>query len=331
MKKFWKEKKVLVTGATGLVGSWLVRKLIECEAHVVTLIRDSNPQSELFRSGFFKKTDLVQGSLEDFYSVERAINENEVETVFHLGAQTIVGTAWRSPLPTFEANIRGTYNLLEACRRHSSLVKQVIIASSDKAYGTCRELPYNETTPLEGRNPYDVSKTCTDLLASSYFHTYRLPLAIARCGNIYGGGDLNWSRLIPGTIRSFLQNETPILRSDGKFTRDYLFVQDVVEAYMKLAEEIHRPEVIGQAFNFGPNKPYSALEIVEVIQKQMKCEHLDPKILNNATAEIKDQSLDSKKAKEILGWDLKYTLDEGLSQTIRWYEQYFTSEQTVLA
>lgn len=264
-------------------------------------------------------------------SVERAINEHEIDTVFHLGAQTIVGTALRSPLSTFESNIRGSYNLLEACRRHSSLVKRIVVASSDKAYGSSDVLPYTEDMPLCGKHPYDVSKSCTDLLAFSYYHTYGSPLAVARCGNIFGGGDLNWSRIIPGTIRSFLLNQAPIIRSDGTFTRDYVFVDDVIDAYLMLAQNVHRENVQGQAFNFGPNAPSSVLEIVKLLQKLMNRPHLNPKVLNTAKAEIHDQSLSSQKARETFGWEPRFGLEKGLIETIRWYESYFESLTPMVA
>lgn len=315
-----------MTGATGLVGCWLVKALLEKQAHVTALIRDHNQQSEFFLSGAYKQVEMVQGALEDFASVERAINEQEIDTVFHLGAQAIVGTAYRSPLSTFESNIRGTYHVLEACHRHRSLVKRVVVASSDKAYGSSDILPYTEEMPVAGQHPYDVSKSCTDLIAFSYAHTYRLPVVVARCGNIFGGGDLNWSRLIPGTIRSYLANEAPVIRSDGKFTRDYIYVEDVVGAYLSLAENCHRTDVQGQAFNFAPNAPASVLEVITLLQKLMDCPTLTPKILNQATAEIRDQSLSFEKAKKILGWRPQFTMEEGLEKTIGWYKNYLNSK-----
>lgn len=310
-----------MTGATGLVGSSLIHRLIELKSHVVALIRDPNPQSDLYRTGNNQKIELIQGALEEFNSVERAINENEIDTVFHLGAQAIVSTAWRSPLATFEANIRGTYNLLEACRRQKSLVQRIVIASSDKAYGSSDILPYTEEMPLAGKHPYDVSKSCADLLSSCYSHTYQLPLAIARCGNIYGRGDLNWNRLIPGTIRSYFSKVAPVIRSDGHFTRDYIHVDDVVNAYLTLAERLHLPIVQGQSFNFAPNSPHSVLEVVETIRRFMN-EETPPKILNLASGEIRDQSLDCQKAKRILNWVPRWSLQEGLQKTIPWYVDY---------
>ena len=318
----WKDSRVLVTGGTGIVGSWLVKHLLQEGAFVVTLIRDWNPQSELIRSGDVRRTTVVSGELENYHALERAISENEVDTVFHLGAQPLVGVALRSPLPTFEANIRGSYNVLEACRVHGKMVKRIVVASSDKAYGDVDALPYTEDMAPLGRFPYDVSKSCTDLLARSYSQTYDLPVTIARCGNIYGGGDLNWSRIVPGTIRSFLGNEKPIIRSDGKFTRDYIFVQDVVEAYLLLASRTQDQGIRGQAFNFSGEKPWTVLEVVANIQKLMKYEHIEPTILSQANAEIRDQYLDSQKAKQLLNWAPMFSLEKGLVQTIEWYNDF---------
>lgn len=325
MNNFWVDRPVFVTGATGLVGSWLVKALLEKKARVAILVRDMDPQSELIRSQDITRTTVINGELEDFSALERAINENEIDTVFHLGAQTIVGTALRNPLPTFESNIRGTYNLLEACRIHKSLVKRVVVASSDKAYGTSPILPYTEDMPLRGEGPYDVSKSCTDLLSFSYAHTYKLPITIARCGNIFGGGDLNWSRIIPGTIRCLHQEQAPLIRSNGLFTRDYIFVKDVVNAYLTLAEQTEREDIRGHGFNFGPNRPYNVLEIVGALQQLMDRKHLEPKILNQAKSEILDQTLCSKKAEKMLAWKPSYTLEKGLDETIHWYNRYLAS------
>lgn len=326
MENYWNNKHVLVTGATGLVGSWLVKALLEKNAHVVVLIRDADPQSELIRSQIINKTTVVNGVLEDITSIERAINEHEVDTVFHLGAQTIVGTALRNPLPTFESNIRGSYNLLEVCRLHRSLVKRIVIASSDKAYGSSPQLPYTEEMPLRGEHPYDVSKSCTDLISLSYYRTYGMPIAIARCGNIFGGGDLNWSRIVPGTIRTIMQGMSPEIRSNGLFTRDYIYIKDVVDAYLTLAKGIDREEIRGHGFNFGPNHPYTVLEVVDAIQTQMNRKDLKPRILNQAKAEIQDQTLCSKKANSMLAWKPSYSLEKGLVETIKWYESYVSAK-----
>lgn len=322
VKMDWKQHRVFVTGATGIVGSWLVKRLLQEGACVVTLIRDWDPQSELIRSGGVNHTSAVNGALEDYATVERAINEHEIDTVLHLGAQTIVGTALRGPLSTFEANIRGTYNLLEACRVHKCLVKRVVVASSDKAYGDAKTLPYTEDMLPNGRHPYDVSKSCADLIAASYAHTYNLPVAVARCGNVFGGGDLNWSRIVPGTIRSLLNNQRPILRSDGKYTRDYIFVSDVVQAYLLLAHKAADDGIRGEAFNFSSEDPLTVLEITHKIQEMMGRSDLEPIVLDQAKAEIKDQYLDSSKAKRLLSWVPHYSLEKGLTETIDWYKDF---------
>jgi CDP-glucose 4,6-dehydratase len=306
----WTDRRVLVTGATGIVGSWLVRRLVEDGASVVALVRDWDPQSELIRSGTVQRTSVVSGRLEDYDTVDRAINEHETDTVFHLGAQPLVTVALRSPLPTFESNIRGTYHVLEACRVHQDLVKRVVVASSDKAYGDGPALPYTEDMPANGRHPYDVSKSCTDLLAMSYAHTYGLPIAVARCGNIYGGGDLNWSRIVPGTIRSLHQGQRPVVRSNGLFTRDYIHVDDVVDAYLTLAERCQDAGVRGEAFNFSPETRVTVLEITRTIARLMQREDLPPVVLDQAR----------------LGWRARQGLEAGLVRTIAWYTDFFDAQ-----
>jgi len=319
---FWADRRVFVTGATGIVGGWLVKDLLAAGAHVVALVRDPDPQTEFYRSGDYRRTAIVHGRLEDFWTLDRAINEHEIETVFHLAAQPIVGVAHRAPLQTFEANIRGSYNLLEACRQHATLVRRVVIASSDKAYGTQPVLPYTEEMPLQGQYPYEVSKSCTDLIAQSYFATYGVPVAIARCGNIYGGGDLNWSRIVPETIRACLGGVRPVIRSDGTFVRDYIYVKDVSRAYLRIAEEMDDPRVRGEAFNFSPEQAVTVLELVRRIQRLMDCAHLTPDVRNTAQGEIHSQYLDATKAKRVLGWEPRYTMEEGLAETIAWYKEY---------
>ncbi|MFX0196784.1 MAG: GDP-mannose 4,6-dehydratase [Candidatus Hodarchaeota archaeon] len=319
---FWRNRNVFVTGATGLLGSWLVRKLIEKGANTTCLVRDWVPRSYLILSGSLDKVNVVRGELEDYHIVLRAINEYEIETVFHLGAQTIVGTASRSVLSTFEANIKGTWNVLETCRQCSKLVKQVIIASSDKAYGEHETLPYSEDTPLRGRFPYDVSKACSDLLAMSYFYSFGLPVGITRCGNLYGGGDLNFNRIIPGTIKSVLLEKRPIVRSDGKYIRDYFYVEDAVEAYLHFAKEMDNQKLYGEGFNFGTETPVTVIDLVSLILKLMGREDLEPLILNEASNEIRRQYLDCTKAMKKLNWKAKYPLDEGLEKTITWYKEY---------
>lgn len=321
----WKGVRVFVTGATGIIGSWLVRRLLERNAHVVALVLDWDPQSELIRSGDVDRIHVVEGDLQDYATLERAISEREVTTVFHLGAQTIVGTALRSPLATFETNIRGTYNLLEACRVHRDLVERIVVASSDKAYGEAKRLPYTEEMTPNGQHPYDVSKSCADLIAIAYARTYKLPVTVARCGNVYGGGDLNWSRIVPGTIRSLLRKERPVLRSDGKYVRDYIYVSDIVDAYLLLAEKTTLDGVRGEAFNFGNESRVTALEMTRNVQQLMGNGDLEPIILNQAEAEIKHQTLDSSKAKRLLNWSPHYSLQHGLTETIEWYRTFFRS------
>lgn len=322
---FWRDRHVFVTGATGMVGFWLVKDLLAAGARVIALMRDPDPQAGIFRSGDYQQVSLVQGNVEDFSSLERALNENEVDTVFHLAAQPIVGVAHRNPLPTFETNIRGTYNLLEACRLHSNLVKRVVIASSDKAYGPHEQLPYTEGMPLQGKHPYEVSKSCADLIAQTYYHTYGLPVAILRCGNIYGGGDLNWSRIVPYTIRCFLENKRPVIRSDGQYVRDYIYVKDVSRCYLRTAECLSMEKVRGEAFNFSLERPMTVLELVNVIQQLLDCKHLKPDVQNTASGEIRAQYLSAEKARRLLGWRPQFTLEEGLKETIAWYRRHLAS------
>lgn len=317
----WKGHNVFVTGASGLLGSHMAEELVARGANVTALLRDWVPASRLVAEGVLAKVNAVRGELEDLELLVRVLNEYEIDTVFHLGAQTIVGTASRSPISTFEANIRGTWNLLEACRENAKLVKRVLVASSDKAYGAHETLPYTEEAPLIGRFPYDVSKSCTDLLSLAYFHTYKLPVAITRCGNLYGGGDLNFNRLIPGTIRSVIHGERPIVRSDGTFVRDYFYVKDAVSAYVHLAERLVEPRLHGQAFNFGTETPMSVLELVGLIVKLMGREDLEPVVQDQATHEIARQYLDCAKAHAWLQWKPRYSLEQGLREAIAWYRQ----------
>ena len=324
---FWTNRNVFVTGATGLLGSWLTEALVERGANVTCLVRDRVPASRLVTSPAIDRVNLVHGELQDFELLLRALNEYEIDSVFHLGAQTIVGTASRSALSTFESNIRGTWVLLEAARLCSKLIERVIVASSDKAYGAHDELPYREDSPLEGRFPYDVSKSCADLIALSYFHTYRLPVAVTRCGNLYGGGDLNFNRLVPGTIRSALASQAPLIRSDGKFVRDFFYVRDAAAAYLRLAECLPGAGVTGEAFNFGNETPVSVLELVDLILRVMGKESLEPVILNEATHEIPKQYLDCSKARRVFGWNPAYSLAEGLRETVNWYAERYHGVQ----
>jgi len=323
---FWKGRSVFVTGATGLLGSHLTEALLARGARVTVLVRDWVPDSRAVTGGLLERCRVVRGELEDYPTLLRALNEYEVDSVFHLGAQTIVGTAARSALSTFEANVRGSWTLLEAAKQCPKLIQRVIVASSDKAYGVHDTLPYTEDAPLQGRFPYDVSKSCTDLIAFSYFHTYGLPVAVTRCGNLFGAGDLNFNRLIPGTIRSALQDEAPLIRSDGTFVRDYFYVRDAVEAYLQLAERVPGDGFTGEAFNFGTETPLSVLEVVDVLLKVMKKTKLKPKILAEATHEIPKQYLDCAKARTRLGWKPAWTFEDGLRETIEWYEGWLARE-----
>ncbi|QGJ69062.1 Nucleoside-diphosphate-sugar epimerase [Planctomycetales bacterium 10988] len=324
MSEFWQDRRVFITGCTGLVGSWTVRALLEKGAHVVGLIRDQVAGSELQRSGLIDKIDVVRGEINDYALLERSMAEYEVQTVLHLAAQTIVGIANRSPLSTFEANIKGTWCLLEAARR-CGYNPQVVVASSDKAYGDQPVLPYTEDAPLHGLHPYDVSKSCTDLLSLTYANTYQLPVCVTRCGNFYGGGDLNWNRIIPGTIRSVLRGQAPIIRSDGTNIRDYFYVKDGAAAYLHLAEVMDKkPEVCGHAFNFSTELQLSVLEIVSKLANHMDAS-IKPVVLGEANHEIKHQYLSAEKARTMLDWKPSYELDEALNETIAWYQNFLQS------
>jgi len=323
-KDFWRDRPTFVTGATGLVGGWLVKSLVAAGADVVCLIRDWMPESELLRSGTLGKVKVVRGDITDQEMMERALGEHEIDTVIHLAAQTIVGIANRNPVSTFEANIAGTWRLLEACRR-SPRVKQIVIASSDKAYGDQEVLPYDETTPLQGQHPYDVSKSCADLISYTYAKSYDLPVTITRCGNFYGGGDLNWNRIVPGTVRSILRGQAPVIRSDGSFIRDYFYVEDGAAAYMLLAERMAKdPDGLrGEAFNFSNELQVTVLDLTRKILALMGSD-LQPDVRNEASNEIKHQYLSAAKARRMLDWEPLFTLDGGLEKTIRWYTDFLT-------
>jgi len=315
----WSDKNVFVTGATGLLGSWVCKKLVELGANVVALERDTIPRSSFYLFGLNKEISQVHGPLEDYLLVERTMNEYEINVCMHLGAQTIVGTANRSPLSTFEANVKGTWNVLEAAR-NSKTIQAVVVASSDKAYGGTK-VPYVEEEGLAANHPYDVSKACADMIAQSYFHTYGLPVGVTRCGNIFGGGDLNFSRIVPGTIRSILLNESPVIRSDGKMVRDYVYVEDIASANLLLAEYLCNGKQKGEVFNFSMEQPQSVTEVVEKIGKMMGSS-MPVKIGNTATNEILVQYLSSKKARGQLKWKPVWTFESGLEKTIEWYKNY---------
>ena len=321
MNGFWEDKNVFVTGGSGLLGSHLIKKLLELKAHkIVVLVRDYVPKSLFFSEKVSEKVITVDGKVEDFRLIERTLNEYEIDTVFHLAAQPLVTIANRGPLATFESNIRGTWNVLEACRLHKDIIKRIVIASSDKAYGSHEELPYRETAPLKGEHPYDVSKSCVDLISQSYHKTYGLPIAITRCGNFYGPGDLNFNRIVPETIKNVIENKRPPIRSDGTFIRDYIYIPDAVDGYLKISENMDKKEIIGEAFNISTSNKLSVLEMVKLILKIMNS-NLEPEILNEAKGEIKHQYLDGSKIKRILNWEPKHSIEQGLTETIEWYKK----------
>ncbi len=317
---FWEGRKVLVTGCTGFLGWWLTSELIRHKAEVVGLVRDLIPEAPFFAQGTDKKISVVRGRVEDYETVERAINEYEIDTVFHLAAQAIVGAANRNPLSTFEANIKGTWIVMEACR-HNKLVSRVIVASSDKAYGNHDTLPYDESFALQGSHPYDVSKSCADLIALAYHNTYGTPVCVTRCGNLFGPGDMNFNRIIPGTMQSIMKNQNPIIRSDGSPMRDYVYVLDIARAYMMLAEHMDDSSIHGKAFNFGTGEPVSVLELTQKILKVAGREDLKPDVQNNAHGEILHQYLSSTMAREVLGWEPAATLSDRLQETYSWYRE----------
>jgi CDP-glucose 4,6-dehydratase len=322
---FWQDRPVLVTGGTGLLGGWLVRRLLEHGADIVCLVRDWVPQSEIIHAQLIDRVRVVRGDVCDQALLERILGEDEINTVFHLAAQTIVSIANRNPISTFNTNIRGTWALLEACRR-SPTVRSIVIASSDKAYGDQEKLPYDEESPMQGRYPYDVSKSCADLLTQSYADSFKLPVAITRCGNFYGGGDLNWNRVVPGTIRSVIRGQKPVIRSDGRYVRDYFYIEDGAAAYILLAEQLaQNADLSGQAFNFSNEMPMSVIELVERILLLMEAK-LKPIIRGEVSNEIRKQYLNADKARRLLKWQPIFTLEEGLERTIAWYKEFFTRE-----
>ncbi len=323
---FWSEKNVFVTGADGFIGSWVAKGLVEQGAKVVVLVRDLKPGLGFELQGIKDKVTIVKGDLVDFASLERPINEYEIDSVFHIATQAIVGIANSSPLSTFESNIKGTWNLMEACRLHDK-VKRIVVASSDKAYGVQKKLPYTEDSPLHGLFPYDASKACTDILARSYFATYGLPVAVTRNANTYGGGDMNFSRIIPDAIRCLLEGKKFVIRSDGTPQRDYMYVKDAANAYLTLGQALDKKEIRGEAFNFGTQTPVNVLELFAKIAKVMGKPNEKPQVLGQAKNEIDRQYLAIDKAKKFLGWTPKYSLEDGLKETVGWYKDFFAKNK----
>jgi CDP-glucose 4,6-dehydratase len=319
-------RSVFVTGAYGMLGSWLVKALLERGDRVTVLQRDRVTASALTLEGTEDRCTVVRGDLGDPLLMDRTIGEEEVDTVFHLAAQTIVGTALRSPVPTFESNIRGTWTLLDACRRHG--VARTVVASSDKAYGDHEDLPYREDHALQPRFPYDVSKACTDLIARSYWHTYGLPVAVTRFANIYGGGDLNGSRLIPEAVAAALAGRAPVIRSDGSPERDFLYVEDAVAAYLAIAYALDEDGPAaggarGEAFNAGGDAPHAVREVVELVCRVAGTD-VEPDVrgAGTPTGEIDRQWVDSSKLRALTGWRPQVDLEEGLGRTVAWYRAH---------
>ncbi len=324
--ELWRERNVFITGCTGLLGGWLTQALVGLGANVDGLVRDFVPNSRLVTTGLINQITTVRGSLTDPGLVERALNEYEIETVFHVAAQALVGIANRNPISTFETNIRGTWTVLEAAR-HVDTVKQLVVASSDKAYGYHATLPYDEGFALRGDHPYDVSKSCADLIAASYAKTFGSPVAITRCGNFFGGGDLNFNRIVPGTIRSVILGQRPVIRSDGTMTRDYIYIEDAVHGYLLLAEKLAEdPSLAGMAFNFSCEQPATVLQMTDALLQVMGREDLTPIVLNQASNEIPHQWLNAGLARERLGWHPMMSREEGLQRTVAWYEEFFRTK-----
>jgi CDP-glucose 4,6-dehydratase len=312
---------VFVTGAYGLLGSWLVKALVERGARVTVLKRDGVPASALALEGTERLLSVVHGDIADPPVLERALGEYEVDTVFHLAAQTIVGVANRSPVSTFEANIRGSWHVLEACRQAG--VARTVVASSDKAYGAHDELPYREGFPLRPIHPYDVSKAATDMLARSYWHTFGLPIAVTRCANLYGGGDFNFSRLIPEVVLAAIGGRRPVIRSDGSPQRDFLYVEDAVAAYLAICDLLDEGRAMGEAFNAGSGQPRSVLEMVELVCR-LAGTGVEPDVRGSGTppGEISRQWVDSGKLRTTSGWEPHVDLEEGLRRTLAWYREH---------
>jgi CDP-glucose 4,6-dehydratase len=321
MTSFWTDRPVLVTGATGLLGSWLSADLLRRGARVVAVVRDLVPDSLFYANGAAARTIQVSGDICDGALIERVLAEYEIDAVFHLAAQTIVEHAQRDPRNTLRANVEGTWEVLDACRR-SGRPTRIVVASSDKAYGDQPVLPYTEDQPLEGRHPYDVSKSCADLITQAYAVSYGLPVTVTRCGNLYGGGDLNWNRLVPGAIASAVRGQRPVLRSDGSPLRDYIYVEDAVHAYVQLAERTHEPGIAGRAWNFSTESPLSALEMTRAVLRAAGRTDLEPEVLAQARHEIQDQFLSAEQARTELGWRPSFGLDEGLRRTVSWYRDH---------
>lgn len=318
--KLWRNKKVLITGHEGFLGSWLTKSLLELGAEIVGVDLVKNRPHSILKN-LREKIKGIKGDVADFGFISRILEEERPRIVFHLAAQAVVGEAIQDPVKTFKSNIEGTWNILESCK-DKEFIEGIVIASSDKAYGEHEDLPYREEMALRSHYPYDVSKGCADLIAYTYFKTYGLPVCITRCGNIYGPGDLHFSRIIPDAIGSMIKNRQLLIRSDGQFTRDYIYIEDVVRGYILLAERMEELNLYGEAFNFSNERPISVLELVQIIYKICDREP-NYKILNKTKYEIRNQYLSANKAREVLSWRPKYNLEQGLERTIEWYKGFF--------
>jgi len=322
MINFWKDKNVFITGGAGFIGTWIIKELVDKGAEVYCLVKEMPKESNFTGLGLDKKVSLIYGDILDINSLKLFFEKYNIDSVFHLAAQPLVQLALKFPLETIETNVMGTLNVLEACRLNPR-IKRILIASTDKAYGSSEKLPYDETFPLRGEYPYDVSKSCVDLISHAYGKTYNMPVAITRCSNVYGGGDLNFDRIVPETIKHILFNENISIRSSGKFKREFFYVKDAAHAYVVLAEKIEELGLKGEAFNFGTDKPVVILDLVKNIIDISERKDVKIDILDIAKAEIKDQYLSSEKARKILKWEPKYNLEEGLKETFNWYKEYF--------
>ncbi|MEX2322710.1 MAG: NAD-dependent epimerase/dehydratase family protein [Acidimicrobiia bacterium] len=324
----WGSQRVLVTGATGLIGHHLTRELLSLGSEVAALVPDIDPNSEFYRTGIDRSCTVYSGILENDDDVRRALGGFMPDIVFHLGAQTLVGPALRDPVSTYRTNVLGTWNLLDACRLITPAAA-VVVASSDKAYGETAHLPYLESLPVQAGAPYETSKACTDLIAQSYARTYRAPIAITRCGNVYGEGDRNWSRLVPGTFKSLIAGESPVLRSDGTPLRDYIYVADVVNGYLSTAAAITaNHDLAGEAFNFSTETPLSVRSMYGAICEAFG-ENVEPLVAGGASAELQDQYLDASKARRVLNWSPEFELADGLDAACLWYSEYFASPDSI--
>jgi len=315
-----KLKNVLVTGGAGFIGSHLVDRLIKEDHKVVVIDNLSSGRKEnLNKKAKFYKIDIRDSKISQIFKKEK------IEIVFHLAAQPIVGTAYGNPFETIETNVMGTVNLLETCRLYGKL-KSIVAVSSDKAYGKSKNLPYTEGSPLKGDHPYDVSKAAADLIAQTYAKTYNLPVAITRFSNVFGPGDINFNRIVPGIFESIIKNKVLLVRSDGKMIREYTYVEDIVNGCIKLAQNIDK--IKGEAFNFGSKNIFSVIEVIKKIEEILNVK-VNYKILNIAKNEIPKQYLDWTKAKKILGWQPKTSFEQGIKESFNWYKNFYFKKSKI--